>query len=458
MSHHAGRAFAVQWSQASRWSPGSFREVAWSWPPETIQPLSTVLRRRIECVGRAEHPLDSLVFGSLHFGGELSRRDMSSKQEVKGKLFFAHADDVVYSKIDARNGAIGIVPHEMPLVVFSSEYPIYEVDRERALPEYVKLLFRMASFRQRINSLISGASGRKRVEPSTLEGIEVPLPPLATQQAIVDHWQAAQRKNAAALRTADEQEAETESAFLRDLGLKSSVSILTHRGFALHWSDVERWGVDGLRKTIGGIDPNKSKFAAESLSTVLEFAQYGTSDKANEAQKGVPVLRISNIKDGRISWENLKHIELPGRTEASLKLVDGDILIIRTSGSRDLVGTCGVYRGDRPSVFASYLIRLRIDQSKAVPEFISYFINSPAGRQQVDAVSRQIMQNNINSEEIKGLRIPLPPLAIQQHLVAEVSAARETIAAVRAAAAQRAADTAREVEEMILGHRPASKS
>ncbi len=47
--------------------------------------------------------------------------------EVKGRMFFAHAYDVVYSMIDARNGAIGIVPESMPRVAFSSEYPIYEV-------------------------------------------------------------------------------------------------------------------------------------------------------------------------------------------------------------------------------------------------------------------------------------------------------------------------------------------
>ena len=52
-------------------------------------------------------------------------------------------------------------------------------------------------------------------------------------------------------------------------------------------------------------------------------------------------------------------------------------------------------------------------------------------------------------------RLPLPPLAIQRQLVTEVTAARSRIAAARAAATQFAADTAREVEEMILGVRPA---
>ncbi len=117
---------------------------------------------------------------------------MTQKREVKGRLFFAHADDVIYSKIDARHGAIGIVPIEMPRVVFSSEYPIYEVNPSVALPEYVKFLFRTANFRDQINSLISGASGRKRVEPSTLENIEVPIPSIATQKAILSHWQKAE--------------------------------------------------------------------------------------------------------------------------------------------------------------------------------------------------------------------------------------------------------------------------
>ena len=82
---------------------------------------------------------------------------------------------------------------------------------------------------------------------------------------------------------------------------------------------------------------------------------------------------------------------IPERLLEGLLLQDGDVLIIRTSGSRDLVGTCAVFREEGDFVFASYLIRLRFDASKVIPEFVSWFLNSPLGRQQVDAVSRQIM-------------------------------------------------------------------
>jgi type I restriction enzyme S subunit len=60
--------------------------------------------------------------------------------------------------------------------------------------------------------------------------------------------------------------------------------------------------------------------------------QYGTSEKANEQGRGVPVLRIANIKDGQVDMSDLKHIELPEKTRESLALMDGDSLIIRTSG------------------------------------------------------------------------------------------------------------------------------
>ena len=75
-------------------------------------------------------------------------------------------------------------------------------------------------------------------------------------------------------------------------------------------------------------------------------------------------------------------------------------------------------------MFASYLIRLRFDFKKVDPEFVSWFINSQLGRQQVDAMSRQIMMNNINAEELRSLQIPLPPLLVQKQIIQRVAMGR----------------------------------
>jgi len=155
-----------------------------------------------------------------------------------------------------------------------------------------------------------------------------------------------------------------------------------------------------------------------------------------------------------VDMTDLKHIELPPKTVESLALKDGDMLIIRTSGSRDLVGTCAVFHGSDQAVFASYLIRLRFDAACANPDYVCWFLNSALGRQQVDSISRQIMQNNINSEEIRTLRVPLPPLEVQRKLVERVNVARAEMARERAAATQLRQTIAAEVESLILGVKP----
>ena len=62
-------------------------------------------------------------------------------------------------------------------------------------------------------------------------------------------------------------------------------------------------------------------------------------------------------------------------------------------------------------MFASYLIRVRLDTQRAIPGFVSAFLNSPAGRIQIDQVSRQVAgMSNVNAEELRELLIPLPEI------------------------------------------------
>jgi type I restriction enzyme S subunit len=106
-------------------------------------------------------------------------------------------------------------------------------------------------------------------------------------------------------------------------------------------------------------------------------------------------------------------------------LKKGDLLFNRTN-SKELVGKCDVFREDGNWVFASYLIRVRLDEDKALPLFVSDFLNTPAGRIQIDRVSRQIIgMSNVNAEELRDLLIPLPPLHVQRTLINEMEAARD---------------------------------
>ncbi|MBN2713029.1 MAG: restriction endonuclease subunit S, partial [Planctomycetes bacterium] len=172
---------------------------------------------------------------------------------------------------------------------------------------------------------------------------------------------------------------------------------------------------------------------------------------------GVAVIRMNNILDGELDLGNLKHIRLSKRKMDALLLRDGDILFNRTN-SKELVGKCAVFHAQGEYVFASYLIRIRVDLSKADPDFIAYVVNSPIGRQQINALSRQIIgQANVNSVELRSLQIPLPPLTVQKEIVERITAQRREVAREREAAERLSRDIAAEVEALILGIKKVSE-
>jgi type I restriction enzyme, S subunit len=123
-----------------------------------------------------------------------------------------------------------------------------------------------------------------------------------------------------------------------------------------------------------------------------------------------------------------------------------------------LVGKCAPFHAEGEFVFASYLIRVRPNPAKADADFLANVINSSIGRQQIDALSRQIIgQANVNSKELRGLQIPLPPLTVQKRIIDRVSAGREEIAREREAADRLTREISAEVEVLILGTKRVSE-
>ncbi len=159
--------------------------------------------------------------------------------------------------------------------------------------------------------------------------------------------------------------------------------------------------------------------------TILEDAvknlQYGTSDKANENPDGIPVLRMGNIQDGLLDYSKLKYFDKSYADINKYLLKEGDVLFNRTN-SAELVGKTAVYKKHHPqSVFASYLIKIQVDEKKLNPEYLAYFINSIFGREFIKTVvSQNVGQANVNGTKLKSMVLPLPDIQEQNDIVTEI--------------------------------------
>ncbi len=158
------------------------------------------------------------------------------------------------------------------------------------------------------------------------------------------------------------------------------------------------------------------------LGNVVEKPKYGTSKKCDYNTNGIGVLRIPNIEKGDIDATDLKFAEFTKDELETYSLKSGDLLIIRSNGSIDLVGKCALIKEkDSKFLFAGYLIRLRPLQEKVNPKFLQYVLSSHNLRIQIESKAKSTSGvNNINTEEIKSLEIPLPSLKEQQLIVSEL--------------------------------------
>lgn len=174
-----------------------------------------------------------------------------------------------------------------------------------------------------------------------------------------------------------------------------------------------------------------------SLDQLSWDSSYGTSTKCAYDNKGPPVLRIPNVDKAAIDLADLKYGPPDLVVTQSEALSPGDMLIIRTNGSKSLIGRAAIVTPHFPksTTYASYLIRFRLLTDSRSPDWVLTFWRSPSSRLWVESkAATSAGQHNISMSVLATSPLPLPPVAEQIRIVAEVdhrlSLIRETEAQV----------------------------
>ena len=174
----------------------------------------------------------------------------------------------------------------------------------------------------------------------------------------------------------------------------------------------------------------ESATALQPIDSLAKAVQYGLSEKMNEAGVGYKIFRMNEIIAGRmVDNGSMKCADISADEFAKYRLNKGDVLFNRTN-SIEHVGKTGLFDLDGDYCFASYLVRVVPDTSKVLPLFLTLMMNSPAFQQEAKGkASKSINQANINATIMRNIKVPVPPLAEQQRIVAEVEAEQRAIAA-----------------------------
>lgn len=139
---------------------------------------------------------------------------------------------------------------------------------------------------------------------------------------------------------------------------------------------------------------------------------------------GYRVLRLTALRDGRIDLSQFKLGALTASEAQQFQVAEGDFFVSRGNGSLKFVGRGGLVEADpsaSPVAFPDTLIRVRTDPKIVNPGFLRAVWNGPLVRSQIERTARTTAGiYKVNQQDLRRVLLPLPPLAEQQRIVAEV--------------------------------------
>jgi type I restriction enzyme S subunit len=174
---------------------------------------------------------------------------------------------------------------------------------------------------------------------------------------------------------------------------------------------------------------------------------YGYTDSASALDIGPKFLRITDIQNNSVDWKTVPYCRCSKQDVSKYQLTDGDIVFARTGAT---TGKHYLLKDPPFAVFASYLIRLKInDQRQILPKYVSLFFQT---KQYWDYISKGVSgsaQGGFNASKLGGLAIQIPPLPEQKRIVSIIEKAFAAIDKVKANA-ERNLENARHVFENYL--------
>jgi len=306
------------------------------------------------------------------------------------------ANQLILSKIDARNGAIGLVPPELDGAIVSNDFPSFEFrDPERCDAAFMGWLVRSAPFVELCKAASEGTTNRVRIKEDRFLDQQIGLPPLSEQQAIVARLDALAEKTREVEAHLDAVERDSEHLL------------------ALRFRDV---------------------IADAPLRAMAEVAPLVRREQAIDLDGRYPELGVRSFGKGTFHKSPLSGSEVG--TKRLYRIEPGDLLFSNVFAWE---GAIAIAQSTDAGRFGSHrFITCRAAPDLATAEFLRYYFLTDDGMLKIGEASPGGAGRNrtLGLEKLMAVEVPIPPSAAQEtfdRLQSNVAALKAKHAAIRQA-------------------------
>lgn len=416
----------VRFSNTSKWSVNDsiFENLKSTYP---LACLSELLIRIKEPILVKEDQYYKRITVRLHGLGVLQRDEVIGKSIRTKKQFVAHAGQLIISRIDARNGAFGIVPDELEGAIVTNDFWLFDVTN--ALPQYLILILSSEIFKKYWQMQSSGTTNRQRVNENDFLSSPIVLPPLEVQKSLIKTYD---KLILQAKRFADKSnlyENGIEQYLFETLGIQvqkdnKRSGILN----TVNFKNVHQWGYDKVTSSFPYKFTNYAPYSFGSKPSWLEEIKRGKGPKYSKNGSAI----ILNQKCNRLDQIDLSYAKTVDDSWAnsidnSFCTKIGDILI--NSTGEGTIGRASLITEDKHVglLYDSHILLLRVNKDEVNPQIIVDLINSTFGQKQVKMYksAQATKQTELGIENMKKILFPLPCISVQNEIVEKIKKEKE---------------------------------
>ena len=330
-------------------------------------------------------------------------------------------DDILVSATRPNRGAIAIVPKNLDGAVASTGFIVIRKVRDKILKQYLAIILKtnisLLQFQQR-----STGGNYPAITQDDFKKCLIPLPPLSTQQHIIDLMDKAYKAKKEKENKAKELLDSIDSYLLEELGIILPLRanntldsrIYTQKISALSGS---RFDANYHQKYYRDLEKSllSSPYPLVNLASLINNFKKGIEVGSSEysQNKEIPFIRVSDITNNGIDFDNVQKFISASLFEnlKAYKPKQNELLYSKDG----TVGICLEADVSRDYIISGGILRLEL-KAEVDKDFLcfllgSYMINVFANRVSIGAVIK-----HLNIGEFLNLKIPLPPLAIQTQI------------------------------------------
>lgn len=350
-----------------------------AWP--TVA-LGEVLRKSDEWVDIKPDAEYAQVTVRLWGKGVALRGRVMGSQMAASRQLRVHADQFILSRIDARNGAFGLVTAELDGAVVSNDFPVFNLDETRIVPAYLNWLSKTRDFVEMCQRASEGTTNRVRLKEDLFLALPISLPPLDEQRRIVARIEALVSRIA-------------EARGLRQAANAERVAVWRSL-IASIWTNEQYWP----HKPIGDIATLVSGQVSPQVEPYASLPHINGEAMESGTCRLLPNYRLAK-EDGVISGKYHFH------SNAVLYSKIRPYLMKAVQVPFEGVCSADVY------AFAQF-------DSSIEPRFFMYSLISPRFTAYANEVSGRTRMPKLNQEQLTTYEVAYPSRAEQKQIVAHL--------------------------------------